>query len=123
MRIFSFLLFFISFFGQSQNFEISPNFYDSLSIDSFEMHLNGYATFNDSMVFYVSIEDTNSTIVYSANKDFTTSGTSSLINFQYDPVEEDFSFDLGLFTHHVFRIRLWVEINGELKEELLIDTY
>ena len=123
MRIFSFLLFFISFFGQSQNFEISPNVYDSLSIDSFEIHVNGYATFNDSMVFYVSLEDTNFTVIYSASKDFSTSGASSLINFQYDTIEEDFSFDLGLFMHHVFRIRLWVEINGEIKEELSIDTY
>ncbi len=115
----------IALFGNSQNFEILPNVCDSLAPNSFLIHTSGYATFGDSMTLRVELISNDSTAqtVYSGHKDFFPEGTSSLNNFSYDPSSELFSLDIGTYTSRQYRIKLWAEVNGEIKEELLLYTF
>lgn len=115
----------ISFEGKCQNLEIAPSVCDSISTNDYFIHVSGYATFTDVMELYVELipADTALAAIYSASKDFSSNGVSTLANFQYDPVTEDFSLDIGNYSSNEYVIKIWSKINGELKEELLIDTF
>jgi hypothetical protein len=115
----------ISFSGNAQNFEISANVCDSISPTNYSMHVSGYATFTDSMTMTIELLTADSTgaIVYSGSKDFGTNGTNTLTNFLYNSSDESFSLDLGSYTNDGYTIRVRSWINGEIEEELKIDTY
>lgn len=119
------LICFSAQFGMSQNFEISSNLCDSLSPDEYFVHVSGFATYKDSMTLHVTLTNMDSTsmgaLAYEGYKDFSASGSSTLTDFRYDPMSEAFSLNIGQFTHRMFMLRIWVEVNGALTEELLID--
>lgn len=109
----------------AQDFRISSDVCDSLSPTSFLIHVSGYAVFSDSLTMTVDLfeADSNALMVYSGSKDFGVSGTSSLTNFVYDPINETFSLDIGTYPTRSYMIRIRSWINGQIKEELNIDTY
>lgn len=120
------LLFFMAtvFSSSAQNFEISSNVTDSLSPTSYLFHVSGYAAFTDSMVMEIELRtnDAVSTIVYSSYKDFGSGGLNTLINFVFDPLTEAFSLDIGTYPTRDYVIHIISKENGNLKEELLIET-
>ena len=111
--------------GYSQNFAIDPLVCDSIDTNNYFIHVSGFATFSDSMIIHLELTeaDSISTVVYSASKDFGVNGTSTLSNFVYDPNTEAFSLDIGTYTNRQYHIHIWSEVLGELKEELIIDTF
>jgi hypothetical protein len=122
-----FLSFFValSFSSKAQSFEISSDVCDSLAPTSYLMHVSGYATFTDSIVMTVELMTADSlhTIVYNASKDFDSLGVSTLTNFTYDPSNEDFSLDIGNYSSRDYQIRIISRVGGEIREELIIDTF
>lgn len=115
----------LSFSSKAQDFEVSSDVCDSLSPTSFLMHVSGYATFTDSVTMTVELmtADSLQTIVYTASKDFDSLGVSTLTNFIYNPSNEAFSLDIGNYSSRDYQIRIISEIDGEIKEELIIDTF
>jgi hypothetical protein len=113
----------LSFIGNAQNFEVSPNVVDSIAPTDYLIHVSGYATFNDSMTFHVDMTDTLGTSVLNLSKDMGDSTDVLVAGFVFDPIQESFSFDVGNYTSRFFKIRIWTEIEGVLTEEVLIDTY
>ncbi len=115
----------LSFSSKAQNFELSSNVCDSLSPTSFLMHVSGYATFTDSMIMTVELmtADSSQTIVYTASKDFDSLGVSTLTNFIYDASSEAFSLNIGNYPTRNYRIRIISLEVGQIKEELIIDTF
>lgn len=111
--------------GYSQNFEIEPLVCDSIDSNNYFIHVSGYALFTDSMIIHVELvqADSLATVVYSASKDFGVGGTSTLTNFTYDPLTDYFQLDIGTYTNRQYQIHIWSEVLGELKEELIIDTF
>ena len=118
------LSFFVTlvFSSSAQNFEVSQNISDSLSPTSYLFHVSGYATFSDSMVMEIELRanDSLNTVVYSASKDFSTGGVSTLTNFTYDATSEVFSLDIGTYSSLDYTVHVISKINGVLQEELLI---
>jgi len=113
----------ITFNGNAQNFEVSPDVIDSITTNNYLIHVSGYATFNDSMVFHVELSDTLDNSFLSFSKDMGDSTDTLTSDFLFNPQDETFSFDIGSFTSSFYKIRLWTEIEGVLNEELRIDTY
>ena len=117
------MVFFFSPKSHAQNFEIAPNLYDSLAPTDYFIHVSGYATFTDSITMTVKLKalDSLQTEVYSASKDFSTGGTSTITNFVYDSNTEAFSFDIGHYTSLNYQLVIVSIVDGEIKEELFID--
>lgn len=107
----------------AQDFVITPNVCDSLDSNNYFVHIDGYATFNDSMVFYVELTkmDSLNTSVYSGFYNHVDDSTN-LLNYTYNSTLEHMQFDIGTFDNNLMRIRLWTEINGVLTEEIYIQT-
>lgn len=114
-----------AFSSSAQSFEISSDISDSLSPTSYLFHVSGYATFADSMVLEIELRanDSLTTVVYSASKDFSTGGVNTLTNFTYDITSEAFSLDIGTYPSSDYTVHVISKVNGVLQEELLIHTY
>ena len=115
----------ISFSGSAQNFEIATEVCDSVSPTNYFVHVSGYATFNDSITMTVELLTTDSipTVVYSASKDFSVNGTSTLTNFTYDATTEAFSLEIGTYSTREFLLRVRSWVGGLIQEELTLDLY
>ena len=115
----------LAFQSEAQSFEISSDVCDSLSPTSYLMHVSGYATFTDSMEMTIELRtaDSSSTIVYTGSKDFGIGGANTLTNFTFDPLTELFTLEIGTYSSRNYNIHIISEENGELKEELILDTF
>jgi len=122
MKVITLFACLLSFQLFSQQFQIAPDFYDSTGVSSFEFHVTGLATFNDSMTIEVELHATDSlqTVLFTGVHDFTNASTSTLTGFTYNPLTNTFFAPLGTFPTKDMEMWVRSRILGTVREELLI---
>lgn len=116
----TFSLAILSFSSQAQFYNINPEIRDSLSTSAFHYHVAGVGEFSDSVILHVELLGSGEVPVveFSGVYDFSNPSTSSLSAFVYDTTSEEFSFDLGNYATKDLFLHMWIEMNGEIKNEI-----
>jgi hypothetical protein len=121
MKLILFVACFLSFHAFSQQFRVAPDFYDSLSLTQYAIHLNGQAVFSDSMTIRVELRSLqDSTLVFSGEHAFAQPAESTLPGLAYDATAGQFTLALGTYPTTNYSIFLQSIIAEEVNEEIFI---
>ena len=110
---------------RAQNFSVNVDFYDSLDVDSYQLHFNGDAQFSDSIEVFYSIKTADSIpqLLFSDSVDFTVSEPVFPASFSYNAVAHTFSIDFGEYETPYLILELYSVIASEVREHIYVNVY
>lgn len=111
--------------ASAQNFSINNNFYDSVGVDSYNLHFQGNAFFNNSLVVYYSVKTNDSIpqLLFIDSVDFTADTISYPSGFTYNASDSTIQIALGNYTTPYLILELYSRLGGVTQEHIYVNVY
>lgn len=111
--------------ASAQHFSIDDNFYDSLDVNSYNLHFQGRALFNDSMTVYYSVKTNDSIpqLLFIDSVDFTTDTISYPAGFTYNATDSTIQIAFGNYGTPNMILELYSLVQGVTREHIYVNVY